>query len=162
MKSSTVFLVLFGLVIALIGGFFTAWMWDSFQRASAMHDWPQVEAVILSSEIDERRHDEFSAKEYQVKLLYGYEWLGEAKTAERLTARGNPWSKELARPEKELEKFPAGTKTMAYVNPADPDFAVLKPDSKAAGYSIWFPLLFVAGGLGITVRALFSPRHVKV
>lgn len=158
MKSSTVFLVLFGLVTSLIGGLFTALMWDSFQRASAMHGWPQVEAVILSSGIDERRHDEFSAKEYQVKLLYGYEWRGEAKTAELLTARGNPWSKDLARTERQLEKFPAGSKTMAYVNPADPDYAVLKPDSKAAGYSIWFPLLFVAGGLGIAVRALLPRR----
>lgn len=161
MKSSTVFLVLFGLVTALIGGLFTALMWDSYQRASAMHSWPQTEAVILSSGIGERRHDEFSAKEYRVKLLYGYEWQGEAKTGELLTARGNPWSKELARPDRELEKFPAGMKTIAYVNPADPDFAVLKPDSKAAGYSIWFPLLFVAGGLGIVVRALLPSRAAR-
>lgn len=154
MKSSTVFLVVFGLVTAGIGGLFTALMWDSFQRASAMHGWPQVEAVILSSEAEERRHDEYSAKEYQVKLLYGYEWKGEGMTGELLTARGNPWSKDLARIERELEKFPVGMRTMAYVNPAQPDFAVLKPDSKAAGYSIWFPLLFVVGGLGIVVRTL--------
>jgi hypothetical protein len=156
MKASTVFLVIFGLVTAGIGGLFTALMWDSYQRASAMHAWPQSEAVILSSEIEERRHDEYSAKEYRVKLLYGYEWKGEAKTGELLTARGNPWAKELARSERELEKFPEGMKTMAYVNPADPDIAVLMPDSKAAGYSIWFPLLFVAGGLGITFKAVWK------
>jgi hypothetical protein len=156
MKSSTVFLVVFGLVIAGIGGVFTALMGDSYQRASAMHAWPQAEAVILSSEVEERRHDEFSQKEYRVKLLYGYEWKGEGKTGELLTARGNPWSKDLARIERELEKFPVGMKTKAYVNPADPDYAVLKPDSKAAGYSIWFPLLFVVGGLGIVARAVVT------
>jgi hypothetical protein len=43
---------------------------------------------------------------------------------------------------------------MAFVNPAEPDFAVLKPDTKATGYSIWFPLLFVVGGLGIAGRAI--------
>ncbi len=154
MKSSIVFLVVFGLVTAGIGGLFTGLMWDSFQRASAMHGWPQVEAVILSSEVEERRHDEYSSKEYRVKLLYGYEWEGEGMTGELLTARGNPWSKDLARIERSLEKFPVGIKTTAYVNPAEPDYAVLKPDSKAAGYSIWFPLLFVVGGLGIVVRAL--------
>ncbi len=154
MKASTVFLVILGLAVAGIGGLFTALMWDSYQRASAMHAWPQVEAVILSTEIGERLHDEFSAKEYSVKLLYGYEWKGEAMTGELLTARGNPWSKERARPEKELEKFPKGMKTMAFVNPAQPDFAVLKPDTKAAGYSIWFPLLFVVGGLGIAFKAV--------
>lgn len=159
MKSSTVFLVIFGLVVAVIGGLFTALMWDSYQRASAMHIWPQAEAVILSSEIEERRHDEFTAKEYSMKLLYGYEWKGEAMSGERLTARGNPWSKDLARIERELEKFPVGMKTMAYVNPTEPDYAVLKPDSKAAGYSIWFPLLFVVGGLGICVRAVLTPAR---
>lgn len=154
MKASTVFLVLFGLITVGIGGLFTALMWDSYQRASAMHAWPQTQALILSSEIEERKHDEYSAKEYRVKLLYGYEWKGEAKTGERIVARGNPWAKERARAERQLEKFPEGMKTMAFVNPAQPDFAVLKPDTKAAGYSIWFPLLFVVGGLGIAGRAI--------
>jgi hypothetical protein len=153
MKSSTLFLVVFGLVVALIGGLFTALMWDSYRRAREMHAWPQAEAVILSSGIEERRHDEYSAKEYRVKLLYGYEWKGAGMTGELLTARGNPWSKDPARIERQLEKFPAGMKTTAYLNPEKQDYAVLKPDSKAAGYSIWFPLLFVVGGLGIVVRA---------
>lgn len=154
MKSSTFFLVIFGLIIAGIGGLFTALMWDSYQRASAMHAWPKAEAVILSSEIEEWKHDEYSAKEYRVKLLYGYEWKGEAMTGERIVARGNPWAKERARAERQLEDFPEGMKTMAFVNPEEPDFAVLKPDTKAAGYSIWFPLLFVTGGLGITFKAV--------
>jgi hypothetical protein len=155
MKASSVFLVIFGLVIAGIGALFTALMWDSYQRASAMHAWPQVEAVMLSSEIEERMHDEYSAKEYRVKLLYGYEWKGEAMTGELIVARGNPWAKERARAERQLEDFPEGMKTMAFVNPEKPEIAVLKPDSKAAGYSIWFPLLFVVGGMGISVRAIF-------
>ena len=146
--------MILGFAVAGIGAVFTALMWDSFQRASAMHAWPQAEAVILSSEIEERKHDEYSAKEYRVKLLYGYEWKGEAKTGERIVARGNPWAKERARAERQLEMFPEGMKTMTFVNPAHPDFAVLKPDTKAAGYSIWFPLLFVVGGLGISVRAI--------
>jgi hypothetical protein len=154
MKASTIFLVVFGLIIAGIGVLFTKLMWDSYQRASAMHAWPQTEAVILSSEIIERQQNEFLPKEYKVKLLYGYEWKNEARTGELIVARGNPWAKELARSEQQLEKYPVGLKTMAYINPADPSFAVLKPDTKAAGYSIWFPLLFVVGGLGITFKAI--------
>jgi hypothetical protein len=45
-------------------------------------------------------------------------------------------------------------RTTCRVDPANPDFAVLKPDSLAPGYSIWFPALFVIGGPGIAVRAL--------
>ena len=156
MKGSTVFLVLLGLSVALIGGLFTGLMWKSYQRASAMHDWPQVEAVVLSSEIEEWLHDEFSPMEYRLKILYGYEWKGEAKTGERLTTRGNPYSNKRVKIEADLGNFPAGKKITAYVNPADPDFAILAPDSKAAGYSIWFPLLFVVGGLGVSIRAIMA------
>ena len=52
--------------------------------------WPQVDGMVLSSEVEVWRHDEFSAKEYRLKLLYGYEWEGERKTGERYGFRGNP------------------------------------------------------------------------
>jgi hypothetical protein len=44
-------------------------------------------------------------------------------------------------------------RTTCRVHPRDPDFAVLKPDSLAPGYSIWFPALFVVGGLGMAGKA---------
>ncbi|MFD2257757.1 DUF3592 domain-containing protein [Luteolibacter algae] len=154
MKASTIFLVLLGLSIAAIGGVFTMLMWKSYLKASAMHDWPQVEAVILSSEVEEWEPNEFSPREYRLKVLYGYEWDGEAKTGERLTSRGNPYSSKRDQAESQKEKYPAGARTKVYVNPDDHDFTILKPDTKAAGYSIWFPMLFVIGGLGIVIRAM--------
>ena len=154
MKGSTVFLILLGLVIAAIGGLFTFLMWKSYGRAVEQRSWPQVDALILSSEVEEWKHDEFSPMEYRLKILYGYEWDGEAKTGERYDFRGNANYNKRDKIEAMVEKLPAGTKTKAYVNPEDPDFAMLKPDSKAAGYSIWFPMLFVVGGLGVAIRAV--------
>jgi len=46
--------------------------------------------------------------------------------------------------------------TPGWMDKVDHDFAVLKPDSQAPGYSIWFPALFVVGGLGIAFRALLK------
>jgi hypothetical protein len=89
MKVSTVFLILLGLSIAAIGGLFTVLMSSSYGRAVEQRAWPQVDAVVLSSEVEEWRHDEFSQKEYRLKILYGYEWKGEAKTGERYDFRGN-------------------------------------------------------------------------
>ena len=66
-----------------------------------------------------------------------------------------------AEAEKLAAEFPPGKMTTCRVNPRDPDFAVLKPDSLAPGYSIWFPGLFVVGGLGIALRALVSNRGGK-
>jgi hypothetical protein len=44
------------------------------------------------------------------------------------------------------------------VNPALPAEAVLEHASRAALYSIWFPLLFVVGGLGMLRGALKRAR----
>ena len=156
MKGSTIFLIFLGLAVAVMGGLFTALMWDSYQRAVDQREWPQVEAVVLSSGVEEFQHDEFSPKEYRLEILYGYEWEGEAMTGGNLTTRGNSSSKDLGKIAAQSKAFPAGAKITAYVNPDYPDSAILKPDSKAAGYSIWFPLLFVVGGLGIVAKALLS------
>ncbi|MEP2775237.1 MAG: DUF3592 domain-containing protein [Luteolibacter sp.] len=154
MKGSTIFLILLGLAISVIGGLFTVLMWESYSRAVDQRSWPQVEAVILSSEVEDWKHDEFSPREYRFKVLYGYEWKGVPKTGERVTARGNASYNKRAKPANLLEQLPAGTKTTVYVNPEDVDFTILQPDSKAAGYSIWFPMLFVVGGLGIVAMAV--------
>ncbi len=156
MKGSTVFLILLGLAIAAIGGFFTVLMWKSYGRAVEQRSWPQVEAVILSSAVEEWKHDDYSPQEYRLKILYGYEWMGEAKTGERYDFRGNANYNKRDKIEAMVKRLPAGSTATAYVNPKDPDFTILKLDSKAAGYSIWFPLLFVVGGLGVAIRALLK------
>lgn len=149
------YLAILGLVLALLGGLFVWLMARSFLRAREMRAWPEVGCVILSSEIEERRHDENSPLEYRQDLIFGYEWQGKARTADHLTLRGSPWSSDRGVVEGRIAEFPAGKSTVCHVNPADPDFAVLKTDSLAPGYSIWFPGLFVVGGLGITFRAIF-------
>lgn len=156
------FLVAIGLCTALLGCLFVWLMARSYLRAKAMHEWPEVECVILSSEIRERLHDPQSPREYQVAVIYGYEWQGEARTSDRLALRGNPWTSKPNLAEKRAAEFPAGMRTTCRVDPADPDFAVLKPDSLAPGYSIWFPALFVIGGLGMAVRALAHRGNQKM
>ncbi len=111
MKGSTVYLVLLGLAVAAIGGVFTLLMWDSYQRAVSQRGWPRVEAVVLSSEVGEFRHDEFSPKEYRLEILYGYEWAGEARSGEKLTVRGNPTSKDGGKIRRQAELFPAGPRS---------------------------------------------------
>ena len=154
MKGGTIFLVLLGLSIAGVGGVFTVLMWNSYERAVSQHAWPQVDGVVLSSEVEEWKEHDFTPMEYRLKVLYGYEWKGEPKTGSRFDFRGNPKYNKLDKIEALVEKYPTGKKIRVYVRPDDADFAMLKPDSKAAGYSIWFPMLFVVGGLGIAVRAI--------
>lgn len=143
-----------GLFLALIGGLFVWLLGRSFLRAWEMRSWPEVPCVILSSEVGERHHDEISPTEFRQNLTYGYEWKGQPRTGDHLTLRDNPWSSNREMIGNKAAEFPAGMETTCRVNPASPQIAVLKVDSLAPGYSIWFPGLFVIGGLGISVRAL--------
>lgn len=152
------FLVLTGLSLVLIGSVFVWLLGRSFLRAQEMRSWPEVECVIIASGLEERRNDENSPIEYRLNVVFGYEWAGEARTGDRLTLRGSPWSSKRALSDQRAAELPVGMTTTCRVNPADPEVAVLKPDSLAPGYSIWFPLLFVIGGLLMAYRALRNPR----
>ncbi len=110
--------------------------------------------MIITSEVDERRHDPNSPAEFRQDLSFCYEWMGTARTGDHLTLRGSPWSSKRELADQRVLEYPVGKMTTCRVDPANPDFAVLKPDSLAPGYSIWFPALFVVGGLGISLRAI--------
>ncbi len=153
------YLAVLGLAVASLGGLFVWLMGRSFLRAQEMRTWPEVACVILVSEVEERRHDANSPVEFRQDLSYGYEWQGSARVGERLTLRGNPWSSKRVLAEERVAAYPVGKSTTCRVDPNNPDFAVLKPDSLAPGYSIWFPALFVVGGLGITLRAAAGGRR---
>lgn len=153
-----IFLVAIGLALALIGSVFFWLMWRSFDRANHMRDWPEVECVILSAEVEERRIDPNGPAEFRLDLAYGYMWEGVAYTGDRITLRGSPWtSKSDVIAERERE-YREGMTTTCRIDPKNPEIAVLKMDSKAPGYSIWFPALFIVGGLGMSVRALIPSK----
>ena len=51
-----------------------------------------------------------------------------------------------------------GNETVCYLDPDAPELVVLKKDSKAALYTIWFPCLFIVGGAGMIFSALFRKK----
>jgi Protein of unknown function (DUF3592) len=155
------FLIAIGLSLVVVGSLFILLMGRSFLRAKAMRTWPQIPCVILTSEVEERRNDPDSAAEFRHLIRYGYEYRSRPYIADHLTLRGSPWSSRKAELEAKIASYPAGKTTICYVDPAHPEFAVLKPDSLAPGYAIWFPALFVVGGLGIAIQATlkFSAKN---
>lgn len=150
---SRVYLTLVGLALALAGGIFTALMWRSFQRARDVEAWPVVPCIILRSDVEERQIDPNSAVERRFSVLFGYEWEGVPRESELLKLRGSMWSSKAEGAQAFLERYPEGSRQECHVNPADPAIAVLEPESKAPGYSLWFPLIFVVGGIGMMAGA---------
>lgn len=156
-RSGTWFLCAIGLSLACIGGIFVWLMARSALRALDTRHWPEVSCVILRSEITERQHDPQSPFEFSHQVTFGYTWQGHAHTSDRLSLRGISWSSKRERAAASQSRYPVGTRMLCHVNPQDPKTAVLQPDSLAPAYSIWFPLLFVIGGLGMAWRALRRP-----
>lgn len=152
------FLIGLGLSIAALGALFVWLMARSFLRARETREWPQVQCIILSSEIQQRKHDPDSPTEFSLGVTYGYEYQGRRYTSDRFALRGNSWSSRRPQAEARASEYPLGQITKCWVNPAHPDQALLKPDSLAPGYSIWFPALFVVGGLGIASRAVLARK----
>lgn len=150
---SRVYLTIIGLLLLLAGSLFTWLMWRSYSRARDVEQWTLVPCVILRSEIEERQIDPDGPVERRFAVLFGYEWEGKAYESERLHLRGSPWTSKGEGNAGLLEAYPAGARTHCRVNPSDPSVAVLKRESKGPGYSLWFPLLFVVGGVGIMVGA---------
>jgi hypothetical protein len=148
------YLILLGVILCAAGGGFTWLMWRSFERAKGQEAWTAVPCRILESEVVERKLSEHIPSEYAHHVLFGYEWEGEARASELLSVRGVSWSSNSEKAERLVEKYPAGTTTECFVDPDDPDRAVLKKDSKGPGYSLWFPILFVVAGVGIIVGAV--------
>ncbi|MBK1834387.1 DUF3592 domain-containing protein [Roseibacillus ishigakijimensis] len=157
MKAGTAgsfYLIGIGLLLAGVGGIFTALLGSSYLRARSMDQWQETPCVILESEVRERQIGPAVPVDYSLGILYGYDFAGEPYSSENYDLRGNAWVKESAKIRALVQKFPAGSRQICWVNPAQPAQAVLKKETKAPGYSLWFPVLFVVGGLGLIARAL--------
>ena len=148
-----VYLSIIGLMLAVVGGIFFALMWRSFQRARDVEKWPVVPCIILRSDMDDRQVDPNGPVERRFSVLYGYEWDGGRYDSELWKLRGSGWTSKEEMVRAMIGRYPEGSTQQCHVNPSDPHQAVLEVESKAPGYSLWFPGLFVVGGLGIIIGA---------
>ena len=147
------FICMIGLMLIFIGGVFEWLMLRSYLHAKESRQWPQVEAVILSSDMDQRRISG-SPPEARLNLLFEYDYKGNKYTSGRLSPRGAKWSREKDSVADLMVVNPVGSFHSVWVNPKSPDTAILKHDTKAAGYTIWFPAVIMIGGCGMIWGAL--------
>lgn len=140
-----------------VGWIFVVYLWNSYQRAAVMDGWVETPCRILSAGLDDSQLNQRGMPKYLVQIRYEYVFDGKTHTGERL-ARLPSESSDLRKAKGKIKNYPVGTETVCYVNPADPGFAVLKKESKAGLYSIWFPWLFIIGGVGMIFTALFRRR----
>ncbi|MGJ8654954.1 MAG: DUF3592 domain-containing protein [Akkermansiaceae bacterium] len=152
-KAGSYYLAGIGLAVALVGAVFVYLLWNSYQKASATREWTETPCLVIRSKVAVRSSEHIS-KEYSWNVEYLYEFGGESYSSKFHTPRRAKWSSTKESVDELIERYPADEKAVCFVNPEAPSQAILEHDSKAGGYSIWFPMLFVVGGLGITFSSL--------
>ncbi len=145
--------VFFGLSLAAAGAFFCRALWGGYQRAKELDHWTETPCAIVTSEVVSIEAVPNSPLEYEPRIDYRYR-AGDQLQASQRVKRVQPRSAHRERMEKIVQQFPPGSQSRCWVDPADPTAAVLLKDSKAAAYTLWFPALFIVGGLGIAISAV--------
>ncbi len=147
----------FGLLIALIGGYFVFALYVGGQRARKTRSWVETPCLIVKSEVTERRPTPNSPMQYLAAVEYEYTFRGTARRGKRIK-RVEGATSHRQRAEQKLADFPVGSSAICWVDSDAPQEVILRHDSMAPLYTIWFPGLFVVGGAGIAVRALMGIR----
>lgn len=148
------YLAFIGLALAAMGGLFVAMLWKGYVSAKETSSWELVPAVIMESKVSERKLGPSVPVEYHHELVYEFEVDGKFYRVDRSKRRENPYLKSKGKVQAEADRWKVGEKVEAWVNPENPEEAVLEHETRAPGYSIWFPGLFLVGGLGVFLRAL--------
>ncbi len=146
-----------GLVLIGVGSIFVQYLWNSYSRAAKMDTWVEVPCRITSMEVDDSQLNQRGMPKYIFKVSYRYEFNGATYTGTRLKRL----STEVSDPrklKKSIKNYQVGTETICHVDPDSPGMAVLKKDTKAALFSIWFPCLFIVGGAGMVFSAIWPNR----
>ena len=146
--SGRLWLASMGLFIAAAGLVFMWVLWTAWQRSEETRRWLPLPCQIISSRVSQERPTPSSNPAYRAVVKYRYTFQNQEMTGTRIKRVDIPSQHEEVVRQK-LSPYPVGKELTCYVNPAQPDQAVLLHDTRAALYSIWFPGLFVVGGLGM-------------
>lgn len=143
-----------GLLLIGAGSFFAWRMWLSYEKAQATRGWTPVACHIVSSKVVSEKPTPHSEPAHRVEVCYEYEIKGVRHRSTRIRQVEAAPTSQLADAREKQMNYPPGALRTCFVNPANVEEAILEHATRAALYSIWFPLLFVVGGLGMLRGAM--------
>ena len=141
-----------GMLLVVMGSLFCVLMVKGFERAIETREWTELPMVITSSEIFDQRIDS-GPREYKPIVKYSFTYDGQEMKGEGVK-RTEGFTKHQSKAQRVIDKYPVGMKGTVWVNPENPKQTVLKHNTKAVLYTVWFPGLFVIAGLGIAIGAI--------
>ena len=149
-----------GVFLIVLGLAFTWWLWGAGERAMITRGWTEVPWLVLASGVRESQFSEHDPRKWQADVEYRYTFGGQVYHGTKLRRIEGP-TPHRARAVAGAARFPVGVATVCFVNPARPEEAVLEHATKAAFYTLWWPLLFSVGGAGMlrAVVRMGRPRE---
>lgn len=148
-KSGRLWLGVMGVFLITVGVFFTWRLWLSYEKARVTRGWTPVPCRIVSSRVVSERPTPGSDNAHRAEVRYEYEINGLKHGGARIRQVEAAPTRHLDAAHETQIQYPPGSMRTCFVNPANPDEAVLEHSTRAALYSIWFPLIFVTGGIGM-------------
>lgn len=142
-----------GLPTMLIGILFVIFLYLAYDRARETRSWIPHPCIIEQSEVSWARHTPHSPIRYRPKIHYRYRIDDQSLTSKRIKRVDGSSSAKKAI-EKTIANYPPGSTHTCFVDPKDPSFAILEHAPIAPIYTIWFPCLFILGGLGIIIGGI--------
>lgn len=140
------------MLIATMGSLFCYLLVQGFERAIETREWAEVPMTITTSELFDQKIDS-GPREYKAIVKYAFTYEGKEYTGEGIK-RTEGFTKHKSKAQRVVERYPLGEQGTAWVNPENPKMTVLKHNTKAVLYTVWFPGLFVIAGLGIAIGSL--------
>ncbi|MFN2385333.1 MAG: DUF3592 domain-containing protein [Thermoanaerobaculia bacterium] len=137
----------FGLFFAVGLATFYFFFAKPAMRVAAARSWREMPCVVLSSRV--RTHEGDDGGTYSVDILYEYEFGGRTYRSNRFQFLGGSSGGSAAK-EAVVARHPPGRRTVCWVDPADPQEAVLVRSLTKDYWAGLVPLLFMlAGGGGL-------------
>ncbi len=165
-------ITLIGIVLMLVGGGFSIWMFQAGKQAMETRDatlWDLLPCTIEMSELEEVREALNSTPTYEVRIRYAYTVDMVSQSSFRVSRRDASRDPRITRTlsdkgkaEELVAKYPMGFQAKCFVNRKNPKQAILEHDTLAPFYVIWFPMLFFVGGLGMILNAWVPHREDRL
>lgn len=129
-----------------------------YWRSQEARGWIETPCAIRASELVECSDGDGTT--YRLKVVYTYSVNGQDMESDRFHFLGGSSSSAGWR-RRMLERYPAGSETVCYVNPANPAEAVLYRDWVPDYWFGLIPLLFSLVGIAGLIALLRRPRAPK-
>jgi hypothetical protein len=147
-------LVIGGTLAAMGGLFVYALLGMGFAKVLDADTWQETPCTILKSEVKTERPTPHSpGLSHELEIEYEYTFAGSQYRSTRFR-RMAMRSAHLKEVEAIAERYPVRSQAVCFVDPKSPSEAVLKKDTRSVAYTVWFPGLFVIGGVGIMLASV--------